>query len=44
MVFSVVMLYSVAVITAVLIEQWQQPISRIMFLCFKLAEIETRSK
>ena len=40
-VFTVVMSYSVAVITAVFIEQ---PISRVVSLCFSLAGIEARSK
>ena len=40
-VFTVVMSYSIAVITAVFIEQ---PISRVVFLCFKLAGIEVRSR
>ena len=40
-VFTVVLSYSVSVITAVFVEQ---PISRLVSLCFKLARMEARSK
>ena len=40
-VFTVVLSYSVSVITAVFVEQ---PISRVVSLCFKLTGIEARSK
>ena len=40
-VFTVVLSYSVSAVTAVFVEQ---PISRVVSLCFKIVGMETRSK